>query len=168
MEHSPSWEANWFAASQEIPHILWNPMTDYRSHKFLPPFPILNQLEPVHNSTSHFLKIHLSIILPSTSGPPKWSLCLRFPHQSPVYTPRIPQTCYMPRPPHSSRFDHPNNIWWGVQRWWADCCNYSVNPLRALCACVMNRNRLLVSSRTNGFPSLAPFPQETSVEHLGL
>jgi hypothetical protein len=25
MEHSPSWEANQFAASQEIPHSLWNP-----------------------------------------------------------------------------------------------------------------------------------------------
>ena len=26
-----------------------------------------------------------------------------------------PHTCYMPRPPQSSRFYHPNNIWWGVQ-----------------------------------------------------
>ena len=25
MVQSPSWEANWFAASQEIPRILWNP-----------------------------------------------------------------------------------------------------------------------------------------------
>ena len=25
MEHSPSWEANWFAASREIPRILWDP-----------------------------------------------------------------------------------------------------------------------------------------------
>ena len=24
-------------------------------------------------------------------------------------------TCYMPRPSHSSRFYHPNNIWWRVQ-----------------------------------------------------
>ena len=24
-------------------------------------------------------------------------------------------TCYMPRPSHSSRFVHPNNIWWGVK-----------------------------------------------------
>jgi len=40
MEHSPSWEANWFAASQGIPHILWNPKVHYRHHKCLPPFPI--------------------------------------------------------------------------------------------------------------------------------
>ena len=25
MEQSPSWEANRFSASQEVPHILWNP-----------------------------------------------------------------------------------------------------------------------------------------------
>jgi hypothetical protein len=36
MEHSPSWEANWFAASQEIPHVLWNPKVHYRTHKRQP------------------------------------------------------------------------------------------------------------------------------------
>jgi hypothetical protein len=29
--------------------------------------------------------------------------------------PLPPHRCYMSRPSHSSRFDHPNNIWWGVQ-----------------------------------------------------
>jgi hypothetical protein len=33
MEQSPSWEANWFAASQEIPRVLWNPKVHYRTHK---------------------------------------------------------------------------------------------------------------------------------------
>ena len=32
MEQSPSWEANWFSASQEIPLILWNPKCHYRIH----------------------------------------------------------------------------------------------------------------------------------------
>ena len=29
MEQSPSWEANWFSANQESPHILWNPKVHY-------------------------------------------------------------------------------------------------------------------------------------------
>jgi len=114
MEQSP-WEANRFAASQKIPSILWNPKVHYRFHKCRPPVPILSQLDPLHTSTSHFLKIHLKIILPSTSGYPKRSLSLRFPHQNPIHTSLLPRKCYMPSPSHSSRFYHSNNIGWGVQ-----------------------------------------------------
>jgi len=47
--------------------------------------PVLSQIDSVHARTSHFLKKHLYIILPSTFSSSKWSLSLKFPHQSPVY-----------------------------------------------------------------------------------
>jgi len=66
MVQSPSWEANWFAASQEIPHISRNPKVHYRTHKRPPPVSVLGQPNPVHIPTSHLLEIHPNIIHPST------------------------------------------------------------------------------------------------------
>jgi len=84
MVHSPSWEANWFAASQEIPRISRNPKVHYRTHKYPPPVSILGQPNPVHIPTSHPLEIHPNIIHPSTPRSPQWSISLRFPHQDPI------------------------------------------------------------------------------------
>ena len=77
-------ESFWFAASQEIPRILWNPKVHYRTHKRPPPLPILGQPNPVPIPTSHLLEIHPNIIHPSTPRSPQWSLSLRFPHQDPI------------------------------------------------------------------------------------
>ena len=106
MVQSPSWEANWFAASQEIPRILWNPKVHYRTHKRPPHVPILSQPNPVHTPTSHLPEIHRNIIHPSTPRSTQWSLSLWFPHQDPIRPPLLPHTRHMPCPSHSSRFYH--------------------------------------------------------------
>jgi hypothetical protein len=56
MEQSPSWEANRFVASQEIPRVLLNPKVYCRIHNCSPPVSILSEPSPVHTPTSHFLK----------------------------------------------------------------------------------------------------------------
>ena len=95
MVQSPSWEANWFAATQEIPRNSRNPKVHYRTHKRPPPVSILGQPNPDHIHKSHLLEIHPNIIHPSTPRSPKWSPSLRFPLQDPIYklSPPIRATC---------------------------------------------------------------------------
>ena len=114
-EKSPSWEANSYSASQEVPRILWNPKVYHRIYNSPPTVPIPNHINPVHTylSTSWrsilILSAHLQFGFPSgllPSGLPTNTLCTIL---------LSPNMCYMPRPAHSAWFDHPNNIWWGVQ-----------------------------------------------------
>ena len=89
-------KANRFSGSQEIPHILWTPKVHNCIHKCPLPVPILRHLDPVHASTSNFLKIHLNIILPSAPGSSKWSLSLRCPYQNLVYVSPVPHSATCP------------------------------------------------------------------------
>ena len=99
MEQSPSWEANSFSASPEIPRILWNPKVHYRIHMCPPPVPILSQLDPVH--TPHptswrsilILSSHLRLGFPSGLFPSG------FTHQNPVYASPLPHKRYTPTAP---------------------------------------------------------------------
>ena len=84
MVQSPSSEANWFAASQEIPRISRNPKVHYRTHNRPPPVSILCQPNPVHIPTSHLLEIHPNIH-PSTPRSPSGLLPSGFPTKT-LYT----------------------------------------------------------------------------------
>jgi hypothetical protein len=76
MEQSPSWEANRFAASQEISRILWNPRVHYRIHKCPPPVSVLTQLNLVHPHPTSWRYVPLSLLRSYQSISPGPKLCL--------------------------------------------------------------------------------------------
>jgi len=114
MEQSPSWRSNRSSVSPEN-----HPF--YENRVFITPFTIFCHLSLFwvrliqSVPTSHFLKIHFNIIFPSIPRSSKFSLTLKFPHHKRVCISSLSNTCHMPRPSHSSWFDHPNNISWAVQ-----------------------------------------------------
>ena len=75
------------AQSRNLPHFI-EPEGSL-PHSQVPatcPYPESNRL---HAPTSHFLKIHLNIILPPMPGSSKWSLSLRCSHQNFICTPLL-------------------------------------------------------------------------------
>jgi hypothetical protein len=103
-QHSPSWEANRFPITQEIPRILWNPKVHYRIYNSPPPVPILSQINPVHapDHTSWrsilILPSHLRMALPSglfPSGFPTKTL------YAPLCSPPLRATCSAQHIPYS-------------------------------------------------------------------
>jgi hypothetical protein len=83
--------------------------------------------EPNQSSSSppsHILKFHFNITIPSMPRSSKWSLSLRFPHQNHVHTSPLPNTCYMPRPSHSSPFYHPMILGTEYRPFSSALCNF--------------------------------------------
>jgi hypothetical protein len=110
-----SWRAYRFSDVQGCPHILWNAMVYNPIHQYPPSFLIMSHIIPVHVLESHYQTIHLNIILPSRPRSSKrfFSSCFTAKllyTRTPLLSP-IPANAH---PSHSSWFDHPNNIWWGV------------------------------------------------------
>ena len=107
MEQSLSSDANNPSDSQEIPHILCSPKVHYLIHKCPPPVPTLTHSTPLHVSSSHFLKFHSPLIVPSKPRSSKRSLSLRFLNQNFVCTSPLSHTCHML---HHSHPNQPNDI----------------------------------------------------------
>jgi len=104
-EHSPSSEADSSSASQEITRILWKLNFHYCLHKKSPLVHILSQFtssQPICSRSIWTLPSHLR---PSIKSGPLLSgvLITALIH--------FPATCYTPRPPHPSWFDHLNNTY---------------------------------------------------------
>ena len=103
MVQSPSWEANWFAASRNSPHFTEPEGSlphSQTSATCLYPGPA--QSSPYTHI--HLLEIHPNIIHPSTPRSPQWSLSLRFPHQDPIHPALLTHTRHMPSPSHYSYY----------------------------------------------------------------
>jgi len=115
MEQRPSWKANRFSTSQEIPPHFIEPEGSLPQSQVPAtcPYP-----EPARSSPYPHIPLPED---PSYHHPPiydrvsKVVLSLRFPHQNPVFTSPLPHSRYIPSPFYRSRFCHPNNIGREVQ-----------------------------------------------------
>jgi hypothetical protein len=111
MVQGPCWEANRFSASREIPHILWKPRVHYHVYRCpvtCPyPKPAVSTPYPTSRTSILILFAHLRLGLPSgllPTGFPTKTL-----HASPA-RPHMLRAGLC----QSSRFYHPDNIWWAI------------------------------------------------------
>jgi hypothetical protein len=136
MEQKPSWEANRFSASQEIPRVLWNnPKVHHRIHKISHPVPILRQIKQIY-ACHPTLRCSIFKFMPSTPWFYKWSLHLGFPTKTlsatflSPYMLRAPPISFLIWSPHwwlvmSTDHKAPLNLSSSIILW------YAINPLNA-------------------------------------
>jgi hypothetical protein len=124
MEQSPSWEADRFLTSQEIPRTLWNPKVHYRIYKCPPLVPILSQLDVVHIPHPTSWRSFLILFSHLRLGHPNGLLYSDFPTKT-LYTPLLfpiratfpaplillDTICPYPEPYRSSSY-HPIQFLW--------------------------------------------------------
>jgi hypothetical protein len=113
MGRSPSWEANRFAASQEIPRVLLNTKVHYRIHKCPPPVSVPSQPNSVHNPIFYLLNNHL-LSSQLCQGLPNCLFPSGFPIKT-LYTPLPSPYALRATPISFSIFFHPRNSEWGAQ-----------------------------------------------------
>jgi hypothetical protein len=112
MGRSSFWTVS--STGPEIPCTLWNPKVYYRVHSNPPLIPILSEINPVHTTHSIswrpvlILSSHLRLGLPADLVPSPFPI-------KPLYSNVLLYTCLMSRPSHSTWFQHPYYILWGVQ-----------------------------------------------------
>ena len=115
MEHSISWEAKLFYATQNIRRNLCNLKVHYCIPNSPQPDPIQIHNNPVHARLSNSWIIIIIILLSHKSlDLPIGLFPLELPNKT-LYTSLLSPLVYIPLQNLSSLFGNPNNIWWYTQ-----------------------------------------------------
>jgi hypothetical protein len=109
----PSREAAGCAATQELLSMLWSPKFLYRIHKSPPLVPMLNQINPLHITTSYPSKTNSNVIYSLTPLSSYYYFFLPFSPMTCIYS-SSHHSCYMPCPSHPPWLDNSSYNGWRV------------------------------------------------------